>query len=329
MIQGHAVEGRRWGSGRSAVIGIAAFVFLIQRGVLLAILTMFGVALALGLSTSSVGVVSEIGADGRPLYTDTDLAVVPQSVADDAALLAAHLFGKDEEKADRFVDELLAVYAKSYDKDVVILFNPGGWGYGPMDLGRPWGSILSGMQSLLSECNMDSQILTYQRSVDGLQGCCEEFTEILWNYSSKAEVLASRVRFLTAHVPDLKVIIAGESTGAQIGGEAVKMLSDDARVFCIQIGPPCWYDHEGTDRTLVISDNGIAPDSFSRGDLLTIARANFAELLDGSHAGGDRGTILKYLRAPGHDYWWDYPAVSSQITRFLEENVGIGSATAD
>lgn len=317
-------RGRREGSGYAAIIGMGAFICLIERGILIAILTVLGVISALGLSASSLGIVSEIGADGQPLYADIDSSAVPQSVADDAARLAIHLFGKHGKESDRFVDELLVTHVKSQDKDIVILFNPGGWGNGPMDTGRPWGSILNGIQSQLSDSNIDSQILTYQRSADSLQGCCEELTEILRGYSSKAKILASRVQFLTAHNPELKVVIVGESTGAQIGGEAMNILSENPQVFSIQIGPPCWYHHDDTGRTLVIADNGMAPDSFSRGDALAIISANLSAVFGKSQPEYSRGTILKYLRAPGHDYWWDYPAVSCQITRFFEENVGIG-----
>jgi hypothetical protein len=317
-------RGRREESDYAGIIGTGAFRLRTKDQILLAIIIVFGMIMALGPPVSSVGVVSEIGADGEPLYARTDLSAVPRSVADDAARSATRLFGKHGKKHDRFVDELLAAYVKSQGKDVVVLFSPGGWGYGPMDTARPWGSILNGIRSQLSDSSSDSQILTYQRSVDGFQGCCEELTEILRDYSSKAKILASRVQFLTAHNPDLKVLMVGESTGAQMGGEAMDILSRNPQVFSIQIGPPCWYHHDYTDRTLVITDNGIAPDSFSRGDALTIIKANLSALLGESETEDDRGTILKYLRAPGHDYWWDYPGVSSQISRFLEENVGIG-----
>ena len=318
-------RGKRERSDYADIRGMGTFSLRTRDQILLAMIVVLGVILALGLPASSVGVVSEIGADGQPLYANADLSAVPQSVADDAARSATQLFGKYGKESDRFVDELLATYVRSQDKDVVILFNPGGWGYGPMDTKRPWGSILSGMQSQLSDSTMDSLILTYQRSADGFQACCEEFTEILRDYSSKAKILASRVQFLTAHNPGLKVVIVGESTGAQMGGEAMDILSRNPQVFSIQIGPPCWYHHDDTGRTLVITNNGIAPDSFSRGDALTIIRANLSALFGEYQAEDDRGTVLKYLRAPGHDYWWDYPGVSSQITRFFEENVGIGN----
>ncbi len=309
--------GRRGGNDYADIIGVGTIRLRTRDQVLLVVLIVLGLMLAVGVPASTAGIVSEIGADGQPLCASTDLSAVPQSVADDAACSATQLFGKHGEKHDSFVDELLTMYVKSRDKDVVVLFSPGGWGYGPMDASRPWGSILNGIQSQLSDSCVDSEILIYQRSANSSQGRCEELTEILRDYASKARVLASRVRFLTAHNPDLKVVIVGESTGAVIGGEAMSVLSEEPQVFCIQIGPPCWYGHDGTGRTLVIADNGIVPDSFSRGDLLAIISANLSALFGKSPVEDDRGTVLKYLRAPGHDYWWDYPAVSSEITRFL------------
>lgn len=317
-------RGIREARDHADIFGMRSYGLRTRHQILLAILAVLGFVFALGLPTSSVGVVSEIGADGQPLCASTDLSGVPQSVADDAARLATRLFGKRGGKPDRFVDELLATYVKSQDKDVVIFFSPGGWGFGPMDTNRPWGSILNGIQSEFSDSSVDSLILTYQRSADGLRACCEELTEILRGYPSKAKILASRVRFLTAHNPDLKVVIVGESTGAQIGSEAMHKLSGNAQVFSIQIGPPCWYPHDGTGQTLVLTDNGFAADSFSRADVFAIFKANLSAFFGGSQGEDDRGTILKYLKAPGHDYWWDYPAVSSRITRFFEENVGIG-----
>ncbi|MDM7999250.1 MAG: hypothetical protein QUS33_04450 [Dehalococcoidia bacterium] len=292
--------------------------------ILLAFIALLGLILVLNLPATSVGVVSEMGAEGRPLCTSADLSAVPQSVADDAASLAARLFGRNRDKRCSFVDELLATYVRSQGKDLVIFFSPGGWGSGPMDLGRPWGSILEGIRSRLSEYSVNSLILTYQRSTYGFMGCFEEFTQILRAYPSKAKVLAWRVRFLAEHSPGLKVVIIGESTGAQIGNEAMNILAGIPRVFGIEIGPPCWYPHQSTRQKLVLADNGKAADSFSRGDVFTILKANLSDLLDGSKTLNDRGTILKYLKAPGHDYWWDYPAVSTRIMQFLEDVVGIG-----
>ncbi|MCK4274337.1 MAG: hypothetical protein KAW90_05545, partial [Dehalococcoidales bacterium] len=34
------------------------------------------------------------------------------------------------------------------------------------------------------------------------------------------------------------------------------------------------------------------------------------------------GSILSWLKAPGHDYSWQYPGVCSEVEKFLEENFG-------
>ena len=67
----------------------------------------------------------------------------------------------------------------------------------------------------------------------------------------------------------------------------------------------------------------MVPDSFSLGDFLTMIRANLRALFGLSQPEGSSGKIGNHLRAPGHDYSWQYPDVSSQIKDFLEENFGI------
>ncbi len=34
------------------------------------------------------------------------------------------------------------------------------------------------------------------------------------------------------------------------------------------------------------------------------------------------GNVLSWLRAPGHDYSWEYPGVSSEVINFLQGNFG-------
>ncbi len=278
--------------------------------------------IVVGLSVTSVGVASELGAGGHPLYAGTDLSAVPESVADDAVQLAGRLFGDIGEESQNFIDELLSMYVESQDKDVLLLFNPGGWGNNLPETDTGWGSILNGIQGQLSASGIDSLVLTYQRTADNFFGHCEEFVEMFLNYSSKAEDLASRIEFLTVQNPDLKVVVTGESMGTLISGEVMDILSQNPQVFSIQTGPPPWYRGENTDRTLVIADNGIVPDSFSRGDVLTIIKANLTALFNLSSSEKSQGTVLKLFQSPGHDYSWQYPAVSSQITGFLKNTVG-------
>jgi hypothetical protein len=131
------------------------------------------------------------------------------------------------------------------------------------------------------------------------------------------------VEFLTTHLPELRVIIAGESNGTIICDQVMSILADNPRVYSIQSGPPFWHDSVPLDRTLVMTYNGRTPDSFSQGEVLTVAQANLRALFGLPEPPNESGAILHFIKAPGHDYWWQYPEVYRQITDFLEQNFGI------
>jgi len=284
------------------------------------VLPLFIVVLA--VSASQVAITSEIGSRGLPLSA-SNLSTVPPSVTEDADRLAIELFGDGQEKNDDFVNQLLGAYLEAKDKDFVIVFNPGGWGWNLIETTPGWWSIFTGIESELNSSGYTSLLLNYQRTVDTLQGRLDELAEMITGYSSKAEELAYRVEFLTNHIPELRVIIAGESLGTVISDRAMNILADNPQVYSIQTGPPFWHDNIMLDRTLVMSDNGIIPDSFSQGDFPTIIIGNLKSLFGLSQTEDKFGTVLHYVGAPGHDYWWQYPQVYSQIANFLDKNFGI------
>lgn len=273
------------------------------------------------LTASQVGVTSKIGSGGLPLSA-SDLSAVPQSVTEDATKLAIELFGEGLEEYDDFVNQLLGTYLEAKDKDFVILFNPGGWGWNLVEASPGWWTIFAGIETELNSSGYTSLLLTHQRTVDSLQGRLDEIVEIFSGYSTKSEDLACRVEFLTAHIPDLRVILAGESTGAIISDQTMNILADNPDVYSIQTGPPFWHDNIMLDRTLVMTDNGLSPDAYSQGDFPTMIRANLRALFGLDTPNDKSGTILRYILAPGHEYWWEYPEVYSEITTFLFTNFG-------
>ena len=289
-------------------------------GVVLAIVLPL-LVVVLVLTASQVGVTSKIGSGGLPLSA-SDLSAVPQSVTEDATKLATELFGEGLEEYDDFVNQLLGTYLEAKDKDFVILFNSGGWGWNLVEASPGWWTIFAGIETELNSSGYTSLLLTHQRTVDSLQGRLDEIVEIFSGYSSKSEDLACRVEFLTTHIPDLRVILAGESTGAIISDQTMNILADNPDVYSIQTGPPFWHDNIMLDRTLVMTDNGLSPDAYSQGDLPTMIRANLRALFGLDEPNEKSGTILRYILAPGHEYWWEYPEVYSEITTFLFTNFG-------
>lgn len=278
--------------------------------------------LIVALLPSEVGVTCEIGTGGLPLSV-YDLSAVPQSVAEDATNLATELFGDYQEKCNDFVSQLLTMYLEANDKDFVVIFNSGGWGGNLLETSLGWRSIFTGIESELASSGYTSLLLDYQRTVETLRGRLNELRERISGYPSKAKDLASRMEFLTNHNPDLRVILTGESTGTIICDRVMNILEDKPQVYSIQTGPPFRYENIVLARTLLLTNNGIVPDSYSDGDFWAVVWGNLEHWFGLSEPIDDFGTVPHYVGAPGHDYWWQYPEVCSQITNFLEQNFGI------
>ena len=273
----------------------------------------------LSLSYVDVGVTDDFWSEGFVL-ADYNLADIPQSVADDAARLAGELFGNSQEKYERFVNDLLATYNSSRDKDIIVVFNSGGWGWNLPEKSSGWESILGGIKGELDEMGYSSLVVNYRRTGESVWGRVEEFFEIAGQYPSKARGLAYRVEFLTEHIPDARVIVTGESNGTVIADRTMYLLKDNPQVYTIQTGPPFWYRPMQNERSLVLNSNGTGPDSFTSADFPAIIWASLKSTL-GVENGNDRaGTIFLHLKAPGHDYSWGYTEIYDRITGFLHTN---------
>jgi hypothetical protein len=267
------------------------------------------------------GVTSEVGSEGIPtsIY---DFPPVPQDVADEADRLANELFGEYQERCDEFVRQLLVTYSEAKDKDFVIFFNSGGAGWNLVETSLGWYSIFDGITHELANSGYTSLSLNYLRTTRSWQGFLDESMNMISLYPAKTKELAGRVEFLIKYIPDLRVILTGESNGTVICDRVQNALKDNPRVYSIQTGPPFWYKNTKLDRKLVLTSNGIIPDSFSRGDLLTMICTTLENMLGFSQQ-QYAGHILNHVGAPGHDYWWQYPEVYSQITSFLDKNFGL------
>jgi hypothetical protein len=181
-----------------------------------------------------------------------------------------------------------------------------------------WESIMLGIKDTLGGLGYKTLLIDYERTPHGFDGVIGETEVLLGIQPAKAQELAARITFLTQHLPDLRVILTGESNGASISDDALRLLSGNPRVFAIETGSPVWHSCLEFARSLVIKNNGEQPDAFSNGNIILILRSN-AESAFGIYHGA-QGNILLYIGAPGHYYSWDYAAVRTQITDFLTAN---------
>lgn len=271
-------------------------------------------------SYTDIGTADPVGGEAKPV-TMNDLSGIPQSVAEDAEAVALKLYGDYQDKYAEFVDQLLTAYVEAKDRDFVVIFNPGGWGTKILERSPGWNEICRGIEAELDQMGYSSLVLDYRRTAESLRGIAKELVELFSVYPSKAKNLASRVEFLTRNVPDLKIIVAGESNGTVISDTVMDMLHDNPRVYSIQTGPPFWHKQETLERTLVLDTNGQIPDAFSNGDIPAMLIASLKALIGISSPEDENpGRIFYFVRAPGHDYRWQYPDVYLEISEFLEQS---------
>jgi hypothetical protein len=204
--------------------------------------------------------------------------------------------------------------------DLVIFFNSGGWGWNSIEDTPGWTSIVNGTLDELDRLGYRTIVLNYQRTARTAKGCVKEFFEAAATYPRKAHDLSLRIAFLTNHLPDIKIIVAGESVGTVISDRTMDILKGNTRVYSIQTGTPFWYQPKVLDRKLLMNSNGRGIDTFSYGNLPAMVWATLKGWFGMTSPEENVGDILNWLKAPGHDYSWEYPGVSFAVRQFLEAN---------
>jgi hypothetical protein len=271
--------------------------------------------LLLILSFSGMAILSDVQAGTAPGVV-INSGEIPESVVHDALELATGIYGHGGD-SEIYYQQLLSSYEASVNNNILIIFNPGGWGTKTLEDSPDWMTILEGIKTELISAGYKVAALNYLRTTNNLGGQLHEVEEVVSGYLSKSKDLAKRIDFLTQHNPDVEVILAGESTGTMICDSTMNLLKDNERVYSIQTGSPFWQKNTVKDRTVVVNDNGLVPDAFSKGDFYTVVKSNFKSLLGNEEP--DEGKILNIFSAPGHEYWWQNPNVYSQIQLFLKK----------
>lgn len=281
-----------------------------------------------------IGLLWSLGGDGgmgsapRPL-SGVELSTIPSEVKEQAAEIAAGLFGDGAKECQVFGDELLRVYLETEGRDVVLIWNPGGVGRASWEETDPdWQGIIEGIQSNLAAEGYNPIVIDYVRTDSNLFGYAGEIFEMLRSYPSKSQRLAAMVDFLTSVDPSCQVVLIGLCSGAVCVNEAMWQLADNPNVCSLQAGSPFWYHGATAERSLRLDGNGNVPDHFVTGNIWGIIRANMWHLPSKTKPPG--GAIMLgpyYIRVPGHEYDWDIPAVRWQIVDFLDANFGSDSNT--
>jgi hypothetical protein len=256
-----------------------------------------------------LGLVVYFGSSHNGDTSSSAVCLESKSVAEQQAWqIAAKVVGASKEGQERFVTELLDLYCKVKDSDLVIFCIPGGWGKKPLEndvQGRSW---LVGMEAEMTKLGYRYCEVDDIRTGNGLFAYLFELKEQLTHYPSKAKELAAKIDFLTQQVKGLKVVITGQSF---------------------------WHRVAKASRSLVIDNNGIGADALTDRDIVSLVKVNLVKIFIINNAPSftpidwviTRAILVFWpynfglgLRAPGHEYMWDYPGVGPVIERFLVNN---------
>jgi hypothetical protein len=271
------------------------------------------------LYNTNVGMADGIGIQ-EPSFTSVDLSLVPPPVLADAENMADKLVGVNGTRHQSIIDQLAGSYLTAKEADIVIFFNSGGMGWNLISNTPGWEAILKGMTEEIKTLGYRPLVLNYSRTSRSFWGNIKEVIEAATRYPRKTIDMEQRVEFLANHLPDLKIIVAGESTGDVITEESMVYFRDNPSIYSLQTGCPFWYKSVPQPRTLRITSNGFGVDTFAYGNIPSMIWCTFRGWFGLESPEENAGNVLKSFRAPGHDYTWQYESIRSEIVGFLEDN---------
>jgi hypothetical protein len=254
------------------------------------------------------------------------------SVMEEIDSLAQKLFPKNKGQRNTLITRVRDMYDRAREKNFLVIHSPGGWGCTPWEGLLGWEqSIVTGVTSTLEKLGYTNVMVQYFRSRDNYWGHLQDINKeakfFLKGASYRAEVMSKELQFLIRRLPELKVVLVGASQGAAFNNAAMLRLGNANSIYSIELGTflPHMPRRVLTDRTLAIDNNGLVRDPICQRDLWT----GFKAYVRGSGYWLRRrlqGHPVKFTHCtntPGHEYYWEYPAVHTRITEFLTAKFGV------
>ncbi len=227
------------------------------------------------------------------------------------------LFGPEVIPENFKPEEILTLAA---GKDVIIIFNSGGWGNTPLEKAQDFSPVISGIQETLYKQGYNSIVIPFYRTKNTLMGKIAGAKDFFSSYSLSSEILAKNLEFLTKNLPNKRIILAGLSDGAAFINKTYEKASGEAKksVYTIIAGTPFWSKTLKSDNVLQLDNNG--EDSLTGGEVKSLFSVLFQAPFRwiASELNGQNLSFSRLFHISGHDYDWESPAVSSKIITFLK-----------
>ena len=243
--------------------------------------------------------------------------MLPQKLVADTMATAKALFGNNQAKQEDFATSAIGMVCACQDKDILLLFNSGGFGYAHINDAAGWSDITQAMKEILRKRGYNTFIISYNRAVSTIYGLANELGACLNQNKKQISEEAAKLYLCLAHNPQLKIILCGESNGGYASYQVLKLLNNSERVFAVITGPPPWNGKIEHPQAYITRTNGVEPDSFSYFKIGTMLKENTMVILRRKKK-VEGGKILNSIGSPGHVYnWKSYPVLQEEIYKFL------------
>jgi len=207
------------------------------------------------------------------------------------------------------------------DKEVVIVFNSGGWGNTPLEQADDFRPIIEGIQKTLKDLGYSSVVVPYERTKESFFGIIEGVKETFTFFKKQSQKLAIEIEDFIENNPENKVIVTGLSNGGAFVDKVMEKIPESKRnsVFAIEVGTPFWENVLDSDSILLLDNQGKDP--LSSMDLKILIPSLFKAPIKWSLAkvSGQELSFGHALKLPGHYYGWE--DVDLEISLFLENKL--------
>ncbi|HXK32246.1 MAG TPA: cutinase family protein [Candidatus Paceibacterota bacterium] len=213
------------------------------------------------------------------------------------------------------------VLSLSQDRDIIIIFNSGGWGNVPFEKADDFAPIVEKMQQILGQWGYSTVVIPYIRTKDDLLGEVSSLRELSNNFKNSSKDLAEKIEEINKAFPDKKIIITGLSIGGAFVTKTYENISEEIKdsVFAIAVGTPFWADNFEKSNLIQVDNEGkdtlvggqVSPLFFS---LIESPFKWLAAKINGQYL-----SLSRAFQAPGHNYSWESPEVGPKIVSFLSD----------
>ena len=201
--------------------------------------------------------------------------------------------------------------------DVIIIFNPGGWGNATLEESTDFAPILLAIQSTLRGLGYSSLLVVYDRTASGFSGEITGLKGLINDFHDVAPIQARDVSFLAKSYPEKRIILAGFSNGGGLTARTIDDLQGLPGVYSIVVGAAGWYNPQSSGASLVLNNNGRDTFSAANPVFISIGFLESPFRLLWAKLNGKSMSMGLSLQFSGHEYQWSSPEVGPPIVEFL------------